>query len=402
MADKISGNRLHLLNRIIGRCILLFAFSVSMPILADDSSSGSGQGVMGEFSFEFMPDGTPKFTQVLRWEGDPNVLFYELILQKETGEDVSSFRIEEPRLELNLVPGGYRYKLVLFNFLGKPEIDLPWQRFTVLKAETPRVTTVFPKAWYLEDLKSRLTIAGKDLDPDATIVLKHSDGDETPLVGTVTKQNGTTKMRVEFPEECVTTGHYTLELTNPGGLSRIVPLVLPVRTERPLDIIVSAGYAPWISLYDSWYTEIWPGTLFPLSFVSRVSVYFIKTRFGYVGGEFSTGGRLMTGGTDDAEIGTEIGLTGISAIYKYCFSRRLFANARLGFGLTYNHHEFNYEGTKGGEISSIDPYVSAGLSSQFGFTKKIFLEVGVDWMHIFPLGFSGGGLMPFISAGFLF
>lgn|GEM_PF-3884436 len=74
----------------------------------------------GEYYHEILPDRTVRFTQVLRWDGDPNVFAYEVTVETEAGELVSTWRTEEPVLRINLVPGQYRCCVVLYNLLGKP------------------------------------------------------------------------------------------------------------------------------------------------------------------------------------------------------------------------------------------------------------------------------------------
>jgi len=135
----------------------------------------------GEYLLDFLPDGSPHYTQVLRWDADPNVLYFEVTLQTGAGEDISVSKVAEPRLELNLSPGEYRYRIVLYNILRKPELELPWQEFSVLKAEFPRVARHEPKLWFVEDREASLTLWGKDLIPGARVVLKRKEAAADPV-----------------------------------------------------------------------------------------------------------------------------------------------------------------------------------------------------------------------------
>jgi len=357
---------------------------------------------MGEYSFEMLPDGTPRFTQVLRWDPDPDVREYEVTVETAEGVPVSTHRLEQPVLRLDLPPGAYRYRVVLTNLLGKPEVDLPWRSFTVLKAEIPGVTEVSPKVWFIDDLKPEVTLSGENLAPGVAVVLKPSSGSAAPIAGKEVERKGTSTVRVAFSGRGVAAGEYTIVVTNPGGLEQTLPAALAVRYERPVDVAISLGYDPWFSLYDSWFLESWPGTFFPLGASARLSVWFIKKPYGHFGVELAMAGRLMTGGLTGAIINSEIGQAGLNGVYRFPFSRWISATARIGGGAALSHHAFDYDGTAGAGIASVDLFVSAGLSLQWYVTKHIFLDAGADWTHVFANGFSEGGLTPFLAAGVLF
>ncbi len=376
----------------------LTAFLAVLTCLGGSPLAGED---MGEFSFEILADGTPRFTQVLRWQDDPNVLFYEVTLQTAAGELVSVSRLEEPVLTLDLRPGEYRYRIVLYNLLSKPELELPWRFFTVRRAEVPRITGLWPKVWYLEDLRPELTISGQDLAPGATIVLAQTAGKEAPVTGEEREREGTEEVRIEFPLRSFPAGTYSLVLTNPGGLSYTVPGAVLVRF-RPVDFLFSGGVAPWVPLYDPWYTEVWSSPAYLLSGIARFSVYFVKQPFGYFGAGFEAGGRLLRGGEGGAVIRSQIGLTGLNALYKLRITPKFAALAGLGGGLAFSHHEFDYGGVAGSDIYSIDPFLSAGLSAQYYLAKRFYLEAGADWLQVFSRDFAQGGILPFVCAGMQF
>jgi hypothetical protein len=187
----------------------------------------------GEYSHDFLPDGTPRFTQVLRWDGDPNALFYQVTLQTGAEEEVSVAKVTEPVLRLNLAPGQYRYRIAFYNLLGKREITLPWQGFEVLKAEVPSVTRCAPKVWFLEEPKHVLTLQGEDIRPGATFVLKGDATSQPRIAGTEQEREGTSTARVSFPSDALVAGEYVLEVTNPGGLSAVLPHALLARHMLP-------------------------------------------------------------------------------------------------------------------------------------------------------------------------
>jgi hypothetical protein len=190
---------------------------------------------------------------VLRWDADPNVLYYELTLQTAAGERLSVFKLTESRLALNLSPGEYRYRITAYNVLRKPEIELPWQEFSVLKAELPRIVRHEPKLRYAEDADASLTLWGEHLIPGARITLKRGDPSAAEVEGRETGREGispggasadvSAAVRFSFPAEALRSGKYSLRLTNPGGLWTEIRSALVVRHKlgEPGSLVPAAG-----------------------------------------------------------------------------------------------------------------------------------------------------------------
>lgn len=195
---------------------------------------------------------------MLRWESDPNVLFYVVTLQTAAGEKLSEFKVTESALSLNLGPGEYRYRITAYNALRKPEIEFPWQGFSVLKAELPRVVRYEPKIIYVEDAVASLTLWGEYLVPGARVALRSGDPSIPPAEGKETGREGMSadrtsedrtsadrmsEVRFSIPAESLPPGVYSLTLTNPGGLSTEVSAALVVRHKlgEPTSLSPAAG-----------------------------------------------------------------------------------------------------------------------------------------------------------------
>ncbi len=356
----------------------------------------------GEFFFEILPDGAPRFTQVFRWDADPDVLFYEVTVRTAADKEVSVKRVQEPLIRLTLPPGEYKVRIVLYNLLGKPEVELPWKNFTVKKAEVPRVTGVSPNAVFIEDLEADVRIAGENLVPGAEIVLKKTSGVPLTIPGTERGRSGTGSVNMLFALDSAVPGDYSIQVTNPGGLTVTFVNAVTVRYARAVDFLASAGYAPWIPLYDDWHRTHWPDPAFPLGAGAEFTVFFLKTEFGYLGARLEVEGRFFSGGEAGAAIDTLIGLAELKAVYKFRFNRTFSALAGVGGGVALSRHAFMYGATPGPTLTSADPCMSAGASAQFYFYKNLYLEAGLEWYHLFALDFSAGGLEPFIRAGFQF
>lgn len=187
----------------------------------------------GESSFVLLPDGTPRYTQVVRWESVEGVPFYDVTVRDSAGKETTA-RVTEPELRLSLPPGDYTYQIVLYNAFRRPEITLPWQELTVLKAEVPRLVSSSPRAWLLEDPRPlELTLSGVDLVPGATFCLKAGNGTAAPVDGSERERSGSSALRVSFPVQALDEGTYTLEVRNPGGLTAAIPRALQLRHVFP-------------------------------------------------------------------------------------------------------------------------------------------------------------------------
>ena len=59
--------------------------------------------------------------------------------------------------------------------------------------------------------------------------------------------------------------------------------------QRPVDLLLSVGYSPYVSLKDSWVVQTWPTTFNPLGFGADIGLFFVKKWWGYIGNrpEFS-------------------------------------------------------------------------------------------------------------------
>jgi len=188
---------------------------------------------MGQYSFTILPDGTPRYTQVLRWEGNPTVFYYEVSVVRADGTPIATSRVESPELSLNLSPGDYRYKIAIYNVLRKLAAELPWQEFTILKARIPRLTGIEPEVWFLEDGQPRLELSGDELVPGATVTMQSDSENSGSIPATAVDTTGGSGLSVVFPDTGIAAGQYSFRIVNPGGLSSTLRGALRVRHKLP-------------------------------------------------------------------------------------------------------------------------------------------------------------------------
>ncbi len=377
-----------------------WSFLPAQETPTETSSSQEGITFVPDYFFEVQEDGTPLFSQVLSWREVPNCLDYELILEDSEGTEIVRERTEKTSVTVSLRPGEYRYSIIVYNLLDKPELQTDWLPIVIVKAEIPEIEDLSPSAIYMEEAKFRVLLRGTNLLPDAEYTLvDQKTGNEVLAVEKKTVDRNET-VELFLPERKIDFGDYLVRVINPGGLTDVSDTGFVVRYQKPVDFYVSAGYSPNILLYDQWVRNNWPKTFYPAGAVARVGLFVVKRRWGYMGPEIFTHILLMKGGISDATITSFSMKTGLNCAYKYLFTPKIQGVIRLGGGVDLNNYSFDYEGTAGPEMTSADFFLTGGISVQGYIKKKLFIEVGGDWFHTFHNGYSEGGLEPFVSLGF--
>ena len=375
---------------------LLLALSASQ--LCAQEGAAAAPEPERNFFYKLDPNGTPVFTQLLRWEADPNALEFQVIVRDASEGTIIDERGAESQREVHLAPGSYTYKIVTYNLLGKAEAETDWIAIEVIKAEQPTITASSPKTIYMDTLDERVTIVGEKLLEKGSIVLIDAKGKK--YAGTVKTRKGDQEEVVIFPDDAYQPGTYALYAENPGGLSTSVADALIVRFQRPVDILFSVGYSPLIALYDTWFAEKWTSAFHPLGFSAQLGLFFIKQRWGSLGIELGAEGRRLSGGTSDAAFTSDFILFGANFMYKARFTRQFHGIARAGGGLSRSTHNFDYAGFAGPSTISSDPFIRAGFALQAFLPWKLYGEIGVDWSWIFLLNHHAVGLTPKLCVGY--
>jgi len=356
-----------------------------------------------DYYYTLGEDGRPSFTQVLRWEADPNAFEYQVVVREAaTGEGAIDERTMENSYELHLKPGAYEYKIVTYNLLGQAEAETGWTAWAILKAEIPKLESSSPATLYMDSLDGRVILSGDKLLPDAVVSLVPlaAQGDKAPFEGKVVRRKGETEVVVIFPDRAYESGEYSITVKNPGGLSATLESAMRIRHQRPVDILLSVGYSPFISLTDEWVTTSWTHVLNPLGLNGQFELFFIKQHWGFVGVELGAQWRKMMGGEDKATLTSNYLLVGANVLYKYRFARRLHGLARLGGGISWSKHSFDYEGFDGPVTLSRDPYAQFGVALQAFLPSKLYGELGVDYSWLFLIGHTATGVAPRLSIGY--
>ena len=351
-----------------------------------------------DFYFRLDPNGKPLFTQVLHWEADPGAFEYEVILRDASGSEILDRRVKDSRAEVQLPPGLYSFRIVTFNLLDKAEAETPWHSLTILKAEQPAIDSLSPKTIFLDALEWRVTIVGSKLLDKGKIILISETGTTYP--GKVEARKGESEVVVTFPAEAYQPGRYALCAENPGGLSTTIEGALRVGLQSPMDLLASAGYSPFVAMADPWFVATWGANLHPLGFDARLDFIFIKLRRGSFGLGFDLDERRMNGTFGDAKLTSDFVLAGADIVNAYRLSRRLQGLVRIGGGLSWSHHAFDYQGYAGPTTTSYDPFARAGLELQWLISPRMYAEVGAEGSWLFLLDHYAFGMSPSLRAGY--
>jgi hypothetical protein len=340
--------------------------------------------------------------QTLAWEKIEDALRYEITVIDQKGKQVFQSSVETASIDLQLGPGTYRYKIAVFNVLDRVAAETPWQSLVILKAETPVAFNMSPPTLYLENPVLTFSIAGRELVDGASYLIYRQDNPSIKATGTVVSRRGDQGVDLRFPDFEFSYGDYNLVIENPGGRRFTLKKALMVRYERPVDFLVSVGWAPMIVVYDPWYVSTWNQGPYPLAAEARIALAFIKRTEYRIGVEVDASAWKQTGGITAAVINSQYLSGGVNVDFTRMFTKQFALVARLGGGLILGNHGFDYQGTSGPTWTSADPYVALGASASFTVGNFLFFEAGANLMNGFGNAYQMGFVRPTVSVGVLF
>lgn len=363
-------------------------------------------------------DGKQEVHQQFTWNKDDNVLKYVFVMEElnRKGNYVEIVREEtsKAKIETILEAGKYRYKIYAYNFLDQLEIETEWIDVEIIKAYQPKISDAIPGVIYMEEEQDGIfTINGSNFTEDTTFSLstshKNEDGKYKAEVLEAAK-NGS-HVKIQFDPKVFDTGKYSLIATNPGGLRYFHDYVV-IKWKKPMDFDVSLGLAPLFVLYDSTIPkEIYFGSIFfPVSPNLRLTYIPLKKKTMSFGVALSTTGTWLYNDYDNRyKVSGILAMSNLQLVYqKYLYKRKLMLDVHAGAGVTaFLDTRFTFplsDGTsiKAEAFNSFYVNANAGFCFQYYFTKRFYLEAGVDFQHSFIKDMPFGTIEPCISAGYQF
>jgi hypothetical protein len=367
----------------------------------------SGALLLGqEAGYRIEEDG--RFVQTLRWQEQENVLFYDVEIERQEGAGWTKTLQRETEaafLEVSLGPGVYRYRVRVYDVLGRPAGFAEWTPFEVYLAKDPVILSFGPDGFYLdEDVRWVLNLGGRNLAAGVEIFLESVESGGGRIrperVSLEPSENGA---RLVFGYNQLDRGDYVIRAVNPGGLETSLG-TFRITFRKPVDINVSLGYRPMLPLYGKT-NDLFGTAFYPLGVYGRLNLIPLKRRWGYVGIELEPSWNYLHAGGTGYKVRAQMAGAAAYLLYQYWFENRVMAlSFRMGGGL-YSVFDYYFTYTKGKSeaVSVLLPAVAGGLSFQWFIGKPFFMEAGADFTHIFaaedpPPGY----LRPFVGAGWQF
>lgn len=396
---------------IRGRSVTLVAFLVLLrlhlfpvPVLAVPGYTDISGG-HSSFSFSLDERGEPRYTQHLIWEAVDHVLRYRVEIANGRGDILLDEYVEIPSLEVQLSPGRYRYRITLYNLLGRPDLQTSWRPLEVLRARQPQITEVQPARLFLEQGQSQILLRGEDLEEDLLVTLENDQGRAIALDQEAREYfegDSSSAVREEIrlllPLDRISPGEYRLVVKNPGGLVQSVPF--PVGYQKPFDFALSLGWSPVIPLFDSWFTDLWSDGAYPLGLTVQGDLYVHKSRRNFFGIGFHCSLASLGGGQGDADLQAMLFVSGLHGSWMYRLNPRMALVGRLGPGLAYTTMNFDYsKAGEGPSMETLDPALFGGTFLSFRLSRTVRLQAGVQIQAVFYDQQTAGFISPGIHGG---
>ena len=175
----------------------------------------------------------PKFSQRIEWRANANALEYKVEIQNVATDAVSSFTTEKTFAELSLAPGNYRYRVTVYDFLGRKATTSAWTAFSVIQAARPEIRSI-EKNVTAPDADERLEIAvdiaNVSADSVVELVGENVTG-ELGISGSGGKDEKERVSKVYFQD--VPPGKWRLRVTNASGFSTESDVIEIVSAVKP-------------------------------------------------------------------------------------------------------------------------------------------------------------------------
>jgi hypothetical protein len=338
-----------------------------------------------------------QFIQRLTWSAAPNVLRYELIIEREDGSGTERFQTASPFADVSLPPGHYRAIVDVYNMLDLVDYRMEAMPFEVLEALQPAVSRYIPGKLNNAAPQVSMVLIGRNLVEGSRIFLSRDGGKTRIEPLSVEPQDGGQRAQIFFPPDNLSFGRWTLYVENPGGLSTTVSGILVGDGTVNLDI--GGVYGPVVPLRHPGGGDGFPGSyLFDRAFTDRalyhgagLKIAWIPFRFDTVSLGFSfepfwgnLSSNLSADGipyeTLDAQL---IGL-GASFLFRKSFIKNVLSlNLSLGAGAL---ALLNVHFKQSGESVPVTPFPFTALGASVKFTpiRPFFIELGLSWQLSIP------------------
>ncbi|MDR0389555.1 MAG: hypothetical protein LBH73_05750 [Spirochaetaceae bacterium] len=369
-------------------CLLLFLLR-SLSLKAQETEKPE----------DYRIDAGGNLVQILRWSR-VNAYFFEVEIEarNEQGEWVSSHkeRTEEIFVEIILVPGMYRWRVLSYNVLGRVAASSEWVGLRIYPAHDPVISDFDPPAYFVDSRLDEftLTVRGSNLTGETKIYLSDKSGRRRPWEP-LSIERGEDSIQAVFPvyRNELVLGEYDIIITNPGGLSTTMT-GFKVSFRQPVDYAVSLAFTPVLPFSGSLFKE-YDQNLYPRGLTGRFSIVPFKRLWGGIGGELTA--RILDLTTKDERftLNGQMLLFSANALYLRWF-RDYTMNAAFhlgaGFASLLNMRFDHKDGAQSEQFAPGHLTLGFGGSWQWFLWRDLFLETGLDYTQLLigsgaPAGF---------------
>lgn len=344
-----------------------------------------GQNSNNTYYIRETADGV-SFVQNLSWDATPYAFGYDIVLEQQNTaglwEYVDTYTTQNNNLQVSLFAGIYRYKILVYNLLNKPESESPWFDLVILKALQPILQDISPNLIYLdEEFSDIFYVEAENIDEEAIFTLGIPEFPEQTLFGDIIHidQN---QIEIYFDVENLVMGNYTFTVQNPGGLSDALTPI-EIKYTKPFDIYASLGYSFAYLPPAGELTEYFNTDFLPLGFNAQVAVAFKMQNTGHsMGAMLGAHYFRLENAFDTYDIQANIIPIYLDFIYYIPLKKNLLTwNAHIGGGLTLLnnlkvHFKEDWDSTSL-NLLGLTAHVGTGL---YIHIKDFFVEVGADYM----------------------
>ena len=338
----------------------------------------------------------PRFIQRLFWSGGEHALRYEVVVEREVDGEYITYLRESTGLsfiEVSLPPGFYRYQVISYDILDRPEEESRWENFEVRLAVQPEVFDV----WFESVSGDRtdetpgyvLNISGNNLVPGAEFIIRHSDG--TQFIPETLDSGEDGNARIFINRDDLTHGEYELIVRNPGGLEANVGEIVFLQLEpedkmsawiRPIMFFGSAAWAPVIPVHGDFF-----GTGFsPAGAGARIGAVFAIPIGIHLGAELTAFWHINNAYADNDDLVNMLSAGANLVAMKWLPNQITALTFRLGV---------SYAILPDTEDKLM---LNIGASYLWRITRLLMLETGVDY----TARLSDGCIRPWIGIGIMF
>ncbi len=346
-------------------------------------------------------------TQMLSWDEISYASRYEVEIEKKINDitwlPYGSYVSEINSIELELSAGIFRYRLIVYNVLNRAEPASDWFEFRVFQAQQPTVIDLLPDEILLNrETDGIIQVVASNVVETAEFFLQSNTGQL--LQGAILKMDGDTFI-LDFDEEQLIKGTYTLIVSNPSGLEDKTMQLLVIK-DKLIDLSISGGYTASAVIPGGTIFPNLSTTFIPLGFHANMNV--LPLHMSFDGLSFGVSFRSLT--LQQAEENYAIrGLffpLSVYASYAYpIIEDRIFFTTQVGAGVNFLYNLYQFEGNiaKSEPLNAIAILSTAGIGIQFFATDNIFFNLNFDYNCSFFLEDTFLQMMlPSVSMGFKF